>query len=115
MIGSGPAVAASSDYTSTCISALRPGGRAVLNGGRHDNVSLPYLEMMIKSLTVCGQYMYSRGDILQLIRMAESGLLPLGRKAGVQTVGRFGLEQFQEALDLAEEEAGWGKQVVIAP
>ena len=47
--------------------------------------------------------------------MIEKGNLKLGRVVGTETVGVFGMEQINEAMELAARESGWGKQVVLRP
>ena len=70
---------------------------------------------MLKSLEIHGRYMYEREHTTRLIKMVETGLLPLGKKVNFETIGKFKLGQVQEALELAEKDPGWGKQVVIIP
>jgi len=59
------------------MAALRRGGTLVLMGGIPDAVPLPYLEMMMKSITVKGQYMYPPSAIRKLVGLIEAGLLDL--------------------------------------
>ena len=60
--------------------------------------------------------MYDREMVVRLIKMIEKGNLRLGEKwAGVKTVGKFGLEQIEEALEMAKNEASWGRQVILMP
>ena len=70
---------------------------------------------MLNSLEIHGRYMYEREHTACLIKMVETGLLPLGKKVNFTTIGTFKLDQIQEALELAEKEPGWGKQVVLIP
>ena len=62
-----------------------------------------------------GKWMYERRDIPDLIKLVEHGMLKLGEQGGSQITGRFPLEQWREAWDVAVEEAGFGKTVVIQP
>ena len=49
------------------------------------------------------------------VRIAEKGLLPLGRRAGWETKGIFGLEGIEEAVRKAGEVGAWGMQVLVEP
>lgn len=54
--------------------------------------------------------------VVQMIKMIEKGNLKLGEEGtGIKTVGKFGLDAIEEALELAKKESGWGKQVVLMP
>ncbi|KAH6842234.1 isopropanol dehydrogenase [Chaetomium sp. MPI-CAGE-AT-0009] len=110
-----PPQAADSTHIQACIGALRPFGRAVFMGGSLGAVSIPYLELMLKSLRICGRFMYEREHTVRLIQMVEAGLLPLGAKINYRTVGCFKLDQVQKALDVASMEPGWGTQVLLLP
>ncbi|KAK4032847.1 isopropanol dehydrogenase [Parachaetomium inaequale] len=110
-----PPQAADSNHIQACLGSLRPFGRAVLNGGSLGAVSIPYLELMLKSLRIYGRFMYEREHTVRLIQMVEAGLLPLGDRINSKTVGRFKLDQIYEAMELASKESGWGKQVVLLP
>lgn len=99
----------------SAVGALRPFGRCLIMGGVAENISVPYLEIMFKSLRLQGRFMYSRDHALQLIRMAESGLLPLGTKMGVDHDEEFALASFDEALKAAGKLKGWGSHVVLKP
>ncbi|CEL07013.1 Putative Catalytic activity: An alcohol NAD() <=_ an aldehyde or ketone NADH [Aspergillus calidoustus] len=109
-----PAVQGSSLLTSG-IRSLRAFGRCVVMGGNSGHIDFPYLEIMFKSIRIQGRFMYDRRHVLQLIQMVESGLLPLGKKAGVSQTEVFGLEQIEEALQAAGKLSGWGGYVVLKP
>jgi D-arabinose 1-dehydrogenase-like Zn-dependent alcohol dehydrogenase len=95
--------------------ALRLGGKAALMGGIREEVSLPYGLIMRKNLHIRGRYMYDRAQVLQYIKMIEVGNLKIGKEVGIETVGSFSLDQFENALDKAARVSGWGKQVIIMP
>ena len=60
--------------------------------------------------------MYDRDMVVRFIKMIEKGNLKLGKDgAGVETVGKFGLDQIQEAVEMAKEKAAWGPQVILIP
>jgi D-arabinose 1-dehydrogenase-like Zn-dependent alcohol dehydrogenase len=102
-------------HLKTCMSALRPYGRGVLMGFAHGDLSVNYGQMIMKNLTLKAQYMYDREDVKGMIKLAERGLLKLGKKAGVQILGQYKLEDWEKALDHAAETDGWGWQVVFRP
>jgi len=84
-------------------------------GGIHETVAIPYGLLMFKSLQLRGKFMYERDAIWRLIKMVESGLLKLGRGAGLSVVGPYPLESWEEAFDEAKKKTGWGVQVVLSP
>ncbi|PYI06974.1 GroES-like protein [Aspergillus sclerotiicarbonarius CBS 121057] len=110
-----PPQATGSTHVKSAILSLRHSGRAVLMGGQKGDLAIPTGPVMRRNLTIRGQWMYGRDEVLQLIRMVESGVLKLGREAGSRTVGSFPLAQWQQALDLAVERAGPGDRVVLVP
>lgn len=59
--------------------------------------------------------MYDRQHVQRLIQMAGSGLLPLGKKAGVTQTEVFRLEQADGALEAVSKLSGWGSHVVLKP
>lgn len=71
--------------------------------------------MIVKSLTLKAQYMYDWEDANGLIKLAERGVLKLGKKAGVQIVGQYKLEDWEKALEHAAENGAWGQEVVFRP
>lgn len=62
-----------------------------------------------------GKWMYERSDVNDLIKLVENGILKLGDQGGCRVVGRFPLEQYEQAWDTAAEHAGLGENVVIVP
>jgi threonine dehydrogenase-like Zn-dependent dehydrogenase len=101
-------------HITLCLNSLRPKGTAVFMGGIFGNVELPYLTMMFKSLVVRGRFMYERHQAEQVIKMAESGVLRVGKSLRAENQ-IFKLQQVLEAVDAAAGSAGWGKNVVIMP
>ena len=60
--------------------------------------------------------MYDRHMVVQMIKMIEKGNLKLVEQGiGVKTIGKFGLEEIEEALKLAKQQSCWRKQVVLMP
>ena len=83
--------------TVACIWALRPQGTAVLMGGVHADLTLPYRQVMLDQIAVRGNVMHPRNAPGDLDRMVAAGTLDLG-KFGVQT---FPIEDFEEAMNQA--------------
>jgi D-arabinose 1-dehydrogenase-like Zn-dependent alcohol dehydrogenase len=103
-------------YLKTAVAALRQYGRVVLTGYARGELSLSYGMLVMNNLTIRASYMYEREDVKGLLKLAESGLLPLGKKAGVRLLGRFKLEEWDKAIEFAEKEGGsWGDHVVFRP
>ncbi|KAF4637310.1 hypothetical protein G7Y89_g774 [Cudoniella acicularis] len=111
-----PAAAAGSTHISAALAALKFGGRAVFMGGIPGKVQIDYILVMLKSLRIQGKFMYERDTVAKMVKMIEKGNLKLGEMhTGAKTVAKFGLEDIQEAMQVAKKESGWGKQVVLLP
>ncbi|KAG9057380.1 hypothetical protein FS842_007081 [Serendipita sp. 407] len=110
-----PAAAAKSTHIKSCLMALKSFGHAAFMGGIREDVSIPYPLIMLKSIRIQGRFMYERASVLKLVAMVEAGLVKLGKKAGVEVIGAYGLEDAEKALDLAEANAGFGKEVIFTP
>lgn len=108
-----PNEAATSTHFKSCIHALRRGGRASLMGA-HMELALPALRIVFHDITLKGKWMYTKEDMRVLIRLVETAYLNLGHGT-VKTIGRFPLERFDEAFQMAGEMRGPLAQVVIAP
>jgi len=59
--------------------------------------------------------MYSSEDMKMLLKMIEAGLLKLDDNSGVSVVGKFGLQQWQKAFDIASKNAQMGQFVLLTP
>lgn len=110
-----PFIAKGSTHVRSAIMALRQYGRVSLMGVLPDEIPVPYSYFAWNNLTVRGQYMYQRDDVRLLIKMAEKGVLPLGEKAGHQVKGRFSLEEYEKAIDVAAAHTEAGTVVVFNP
>lgn len=110
-----PPTAASSTHVTSCVLALSAGGRAVFMGAIFSNVGIPYGYVMFNNIQIKGRFMSDRHSFEQLIRMIESGIVPLGEKLGVKVAGKFELDQFEQALTTAEQNPGWSRLVVLTP
>jgi alcohol dehydrogenase len=86
-----------SEQTLACIQALRPSGTAVFMGGVQTAIPLPYAEIMLKEITICGAFMYPRSAPGELLQMVKGGTLRLD---AIQTY-KFPLTEINEAVDRA--------------
>ncbi|KAK3675027.1 hypothetical protein LTR78_004960 [Recurvomyces mirabilis] len=80
----GPPEAAKSTHIKTCILSLRHGGRVSLMGGYHEDIPVPHRVIMHRNLTLKGKWMCERDDIFAMLKLVETGMLPLGKKGGVE-------------------------------
>ncbi|KAK5158423.1 hypothetical protein LTS14_003442 [Recurvomyces mirabilis] len=111
----GPPEAAKSTHIKTCILSLRHGGRVSLMGGYHEDIPVPHRVIMHRNLTLKGKWMCERDDIFAMLKLVETGMLPLGKKGGVEVTGTFPLGEWKEAWDLAAEKAGFGEYCLLCP
>lgn len=109
-----PPEASGSSHFKSCIQALKFGGRISLMCAVA-GVALDFSDITYRAATVKGTMMCSRDEALQVIKMAEVGVLPLGPKAGLDIVGKSGLDGFQSALETAAAHNGPGEMVVVTP
>ncbi|KAL2161089.1 hypothetical protein VTH06DRAFT_8802 [Thermothelomyces fergusii] len=110
-----PPTAGSSSHVRSCFAALRKYGRACIMNVMAQDVAVPYALLTWNSLTVKGQFMYDRQDARLLVKMAEAGLLKLGKQGGNEILGRFKLDEAEEAFALATSSARAGKFVALTP
>ncbi|KAK0670098.1 hypothetical protein QBC41DRAFT_97817 [Cercophora samala] len=110
-----PAAATGSTHVSSCFKALRNYGRVSLMGILPEGLSATYAMVVWKSLTIKGQYMYDRADARQIVRMAESGVLRLGPETGVEVVGKFKLDEIDQAWHVAANNTEFGKLIALNP
>jgi threonine dehydrogenase-like Zn-dependent dehydrogenase len=110
-----PPGAAGTTHIKSAILALRPGGRVSLMGGIRGDVAIPYGAVMHRDLKLKGKWMYPRDAVGELIKMVEIGLLKVGKPAGFKVVGKFSLEEWDEAFTATEKNAGIGEQALICP
>ncbi|KAF2714391.1 NAD(P)-binding protein [Pleomassaria siparia CBS 279.74] len=110
-----PPMAAKSTHLKSCIMAIKHSGRISLMDGIYDDVPIPYHLVVHKDMKLQGKWMYGKEQIKIVIKMIETGVLKIGNLGGVETVGDFTFENWEEALDAADEHAGWGSSVVMRP
>ncbi|KAI1291052.1 GroES-like protein [Xylaria venustula] len=97
------------------IASLRPKGRISFMGGVLGDVEIPYLAVVFKGLTLHGTFMYTRQQTDELIRLVESGMLPIGNRGGYEVTGKFTLEQWGEAFEHAYDQSGPRKAAYFVP
>jgi threonine dehydrogenase-like Zn-dependent dehydrogenase len=102
-------------HMKSALIALKTFGRVSFMGGIQKDVNIPYSLLMFKSLRLSGRFMYDRKVIPRLVSMLEGGLVKVGPAAGQTVIGPYGLEKMEEAIDVAERNAGWGSLVCLAP
>jgi threonine dehydrogenase-like Zn-dependent dehydrogenase len=110
-----PAEAKNSTHMKSAILSLRYAGRVSLMGGLTEDVAIPHRIIMRKDIKLRGKWMYSGDDIRLLVKMVEIGILSLDEKNGIAVVGKFPLEKWQEAFDLAAKSTAAGQMVVLNP
>ncbi|KAJ5253675.1 hypothetical protein N7497_010928 [Penicillium chrysogenum] len=108
-----PPGAQGSLHLRTGIMSLRPGGRVSLMGA-YDELEIPNLFVTRCNITLKGNWMHERKDVLALIKMVEHGNLRLNEEDGCYVVGEFGLDQWKEALEAANKLTGIGESVVFS-
>lgn len=106
--------ASDSTHFRSCFNSLRSGGRVSLMGGAR-GFPLTTFEILLRALTVKGTWRCTRDQAIQLLKMVEAGTLPLGKDRGMKLVGRFGLDQWEEAFETAANHGSAGETVVLTP
>ncbi|KAH9888124.1 alcohol dehydrogenase [Cubamyces lactineus] len=106
-----PPMAAHSFHFKACLLALGVRGRACLMGGIQEDIPLPHGAILWKDLRITGKWMYERKAVLDMIKMAETGVLDLTKGESWS----FGLEDWGAALIHAEKHARWGQLTFFEP
>jgi D-arabinose 1-dehydrogenase-like Zn-dependent alcohol dehydrogenase len=110
-----PPNAGSSSHIKAGVLSLRQYGRMSLMGGAAGDVGFPYFQIMMRGLSLKGTFMYTPDQIDELIKLVETGKLKLGEAAGVECVGVYGLEEWEEAFAKAGKEGRMGRFALLAP
>jgi threonine dehydrogenase-like Zn-dependent dehydrogenase len=110
-----PGTVSNPAHIAPAFAALRAGGKVALMGAIPDELRVSYAGIMYRNISLKGQWMYTRAEMQEMIKLAETGLLKIGPGAGHETVACYKLEDWEEALDAAAKAAAWGKQVLFTP
>lgn len=113
-----PMGAEGSTHVQAAFGALRQYGRACMMGmgaGPMSNVEIPQMQLVFKSITVHGHAMYWPEDVREVIKMAEAGVLKLGRKRGFDEVKEFAFADYDKAFDWVSEQHELGQTAVLVP
>lgn len=70
---------------------------------------------MYQNKKLFGNFMYEHSDVSDLFKLVELGIIKLNKAGGVEIVGKYDLEDWKEAWDVAAANATFGRQVVITP
>ncbi|KAF2722530.1 GroES-like protein [Polychaeton citri CBS 116435] len=114
-IDMGPPIPIQSSYNTACASVLRDGGRISIMGGMGQPFPVSPMEMLLRNLTIKGQFMYEPCDVRAMIRLVEAGRLKLGKAAGHTTRGNFKLDEVETAFDYARRNKSHGDIIVLEP
>lgn len=106
-----PPSASESTHLRSGILSVRHGGRVSLMGGIKGDVAVPLGYVMHANMTIKGKWMYERDDVLRLIKLVENGRL----RVDGGSVKKYALEQWEEAFEIAANEAGPGRLVALVP
>ncbi|KAI7977687.1 hypothetical protein EIK77_010278 [Talaromyces pinophilus] len=106
-----PPSASESTHLKSGILSVRHGGRVSLMGGIKGDVAVPLGYVMHANITIKGKWMYEREDVLKLVKLVENGRL----RVDGGSVKKYALEQWEEAFEVAANEAGPGRLVALVP
>lgn len=110
-----PEATANPHHFNVSLNAVRSGAMVVFMGAM-GNVTINYTALMLRSITIKAQFMYNREELVNLIKMVETGVSKLGKDAGHEVVnGGYALEDWETAVVEAEGAAKWGQQVLFVP
>ncbi|KAH8654955.1 chaperonin 10-like protein [Tricladium varicosporioides] len=110
-----PHIANDSTHVRSCMMALKQYGRVSLMGVLQNDIAIPYMMAVLKNITIRGQYMYEKEHVRGIIKLAESGVLKYGKAAGHEVLGRFGLDDWEKAFEIAKNDTGYGKISLVEP
>ncbi|KAJ4264455.1 hypothetical protein NW762_005655 [Fusarium torreyae] len=110
-----PSATASPHHLNVSINSLAPFGHVVFSGMMFD-IKISYVSIMSRNITIKGQFMYTREQLVSLIKMIEAGVIKLGKEAGHEIVEKgFPMEEWERAVTVAESAVSWGQQVLLYP
>lgn len=106
-----PPMASSAQVRAAAL-AVRPGGRVVLMGGLAEKeVPVPYGWLMRNSITLRGQFMFSRDAAARMVSLIRAGLVSLD----LFEVTEFPLAAAEQAMTHAATHAGPFQHTVLLP
>jgi len=108
-----PPGAQNSSHLRTGIMSLILGGRVSLMGSYQD-ITIPNAFVTRNDITLKGNWMYERKDVLAMIKMVENKHFKLYEWGGAFVIRRFRLNQWKKALEMASTQTGMGGSVVFA-
>ena len=79
-------------------------------GGIIEDIGIPHCFVMRLDIKLYGKWLYSRDDVTLLVNV---GLLRLDDSAGIKIIGKYRLERWKEAFDVAAENAGQDNWVCL--
>ncbi|KAJ3282449.1 hypothetical protein HK104_010885 [Borealophlyctis nickersoniae] len=100
-----------SKHLKACLQSMKTYGRVAFMGGISDDVTIPYGVIAMRNLTVHGVYMYERDAPAKMIRLIESGRIPL-EDMEYET---YGLDEWRTALERGRDGGGAARGVVLTP
>ncbi|KAI9757819.1 MAG: hypothetical protein M1815_006123 [Lichina confinis] len=106
-----PPQAKGSTHFSACLRSLKTGGRAIFNGSLEHDVSINYDLLILKSLTIKGQFMFTPKHVVELVTLVEGRLLELDQLQ----VQQFSFDQIEQALQTAKSFDRLGSLAVLNP
>ncbi|KAF5024419.1 hypothetical protein F66182_3505 [Fusarium sp. NRRL 66182] len=110
-----PEATGSAHHLNVSLNSLRSFGRAVFLGLMGD-VKISYASLVVRSITIKAQFMFSREELTDLVKLIENGVLKLGKGAGHEIVEEgLSMEEWEKAVTVAETAMKWGQQVLIYP
>lgn len=109
-----PTNAGTSTHFRSCLNVLCHGARISLMGSVLSGTDFGYMDIMGRGLTIKGTWMCTRQQTKRLITMVETGVLPLGERAGMGSVRSFPLEQWEEALNTSVERTEPGEIIIVS-
>ncbi|RYN20876.1 hypothetical protein AA0112_g10464 [Alternaria arborescens] len=113
-----PTGAEGSTHVRAAFGALKQYGRVCImgfGGGAMKHVEISMMELVYKSITVHGHAMYWGQDVKEIIKMAEAGVLKLGKQRGHDAVTEFGLGDFEKGFDWVGANHELGQMAVLVP
>ena len=87
-------------------------------GGIIEDIGIPHCFVMRLDIKLYRKWLYSRDDVTLLVKMVNVGLLRFDDSAGIKIIkiiGKYQLERWKEAFDVAAENAGQGQLSLFAP